>query len=79
VDVVLSYEPAAAALVVADDGKGIGAVPRPTTLLARGKLGLLGIQERVRLAHGTLDIGPRHGGGTKVSVRVPADVATTTS
>lgn len=79
VDVVLSYEPAAAALVVADDGKGIGAVPRPTTLLARGKLGLLGIQERVRLAHGTLDIGPRHGGGTQVSVRVPADVAITTS
>jgi len=67
------------ALVVADDGKGIGTVPRPTALLARGKLGLLGIQERVRLGHGTLDIGARPGGGTKVSVRVPADVPATTA
>ena len=72
VDVTLSYEPECTALVVADDGQGIGAVPSATTLLARGKLGLLGIQERVRLANGTLDISPRPGGGTKVSVRVPA-------
>lgn len=79
VDVSLVYESEAAALVVADDGKGIGAVPRPTALLARGKLGLLGIQERVRLGHGTLDIGARPGGGTKVSVRVPADVPATTA
>jgi signal transduction histidine kinase len=70
VQVSLSYEAGSAALVVADDGQGIGVVPRATTLLARGKLGLLGIQERVRLAHGTLDIGERPGGGTQVSVRV---------
>lgn len=75
VHVSLTYEPEAASLVVADDGKGIGAVPRPTTLLARGKLGLLGIQERARLAHGTLDIGERPGGGTRVSVRVPSPVS----
>jgi len=79
VDVSLAYESETAALVVADDGKGIGTVPRPTALLARGKLGLLGIQERVRLGHGTLDIGARPGGGTKVSVRVPADVPATTA
>ncbi len=72
VHVSLSYEAELAALVVADDGHGIGAVPRATTLLALGKLGLLGIQERVRLAHGTLDIGERLGGGTRVSVRVPS-------
>ena len=72
VDVSLSYEPECAALVVADDGQGIGVVPSATTLLARGKLGLLGIQERVRLAHGTLDISTRPAGGTKVSVWVPA-------
>lgn len=71
VEVSLSYEPDCMALVVTDDGQGMGTVPSPTTLLARGKLGLLGIQERVRLAHGTLDIGARPGGGTKVSVQVP--------
>lgn len=75
VDVSLSYEPGSMALVVADDGQGIGAVPSATTLLARGNLGLLGIQERVRLANGTLDIGARPGGGTKVSVRVPVTLS----
>lgn len=72
VHVSLSYDVESAALVVSDDGQGIGTVPRATALLARGKLGLLGIQERVRLAHGTLDIGERLGGGTQVSVRVPS-------
>lgn len=72
VDVSLSYEPEASVLVVADDGRGIGTVPSAATLLAGGKLGLLGIQERVRLAQGTLDIGDRPSGGTKVSVRVRA-------
>jgi signal transduction histidine kinase len=71
VEVSLSYEHETAALVVADDGRGIGTVPGPTALLARGNLGLLGIQERVRLAHGTVDIRARPGGGTEVSVRVP--------
>lgn len=71
VTVTLHYEADVTTLVVADDGRGIGAIPRPTTLLARGKLGLLGIQERVRLAHGTLDIGPRLSGGTEVRVHVP--------
>ena len=75
VQVSLSYEPESATLVVADDGRGIAAVPGATTLLAQGKLGLLGIQERLRLAHGTLDIGARPGGGTMVSVRVPAALA----
>lgn len=72
VTVSLSYEIGAAGLVVADDGQGIGELPRPTTLLSQGKLGLLGIQERVRLAHGTLEVGVRPGGGTLVSVQVPS-------
>ena len=75
VDVSLSYESGSMALAVADDGQGIGSVPSATTLLARGNLGLLGIQERVRLANGTLDISARPGGGTKVSVRVPVTLS----
>lgn len=69
--VALHFEREAATLFIGDDGRGIGAIPRPTTLLARGKLGVLGIQERVRLAGGSLHIGPRQGGGTEVRVRVP--------
>lgn len=72
VEVILRYEPDAAALAVADNGRGIGTVPPATTLLARGKLGLLGIQERVRLAHGAFTIIPGAGGGTTVNVRIPA-------
>ncbi|NJD29531.1 MAG: PAS domain-containing protein [Chloroflexi bacterium] len=75
VQVSLSYVPGYAVLVVTDDGRGIGPVPTPTDLLAAGKLGLLGMQERVRLAAGTLEIGPRPGGGTMISVRVPAPQA----
>src|SRR3990172_9532184 len=71
VRVSLAYEPDASALVIADDGRGMGAVPKATTLLARGNLGLLGIQERVRLANGTIDIGTWPGGGTTVKVRGP--------
>ena len=71
VRVSLTYEPDASALVIADDGRGMEAVPKATTLLERGNLGLLGIQERVRLADGTIDIDTRPGGGTMVKVRVP--------
>ncbi len=75
VDVSLAYEPDGTALTIADDGRGIGTVPSATTLLAGGKLGILGIQERVRLARGSLDIGARPGGGTRVSVRVRATLS----
>ncbi len=75
VRVALSYEPDHAALVVADDGRGMVEVPKPTVLLTRGKLGLLGLQERVRLAHGTVSIDTRPGQGTTVRVRVPTDLA----
>lgn len=71
VRVGLSYLEASTELSISDDGKGIGVVPRPTELLAQGKLGLLGMQERVRLAHGHLDVGTAPGGGTMVSVTVP--------
>ncbi|MEW5990405.1 MAG: ATP-binding protein [Chloroflexota bacterium] len=71
VEVRLTYDAQWAELVVGDDGVGMESVPTPTGLLARGKLGLLGMQERVRLAQGSLDIEARPGGGTTVSVRVP--------
>jgi two-component system sensor histidine kinase UhpB len=55
-------------LVVADDGRGIDLADARR----RGGLGLVSLEERVRLAGGTLDVGARAGGGTEVRARVPA-------
>jgi two-component system sensor histidine kinase UhpB len=55
-------------LVVADDGRGIDLAEARR----RGGLGLVSLEERVRLAGGTLDVGVRAGGGTELRARVPA-------
>jgi signal transduction histidine kinase len=65
VEVVLRYLDAEVELTVRDDGRGI----------ARGDgqgHGLAGMRERVALHSGTLDAGPRAGGGYEVRVRLPA-------
>jgi len=72
VRVVLSYATDSVTLEVADDGVGMGPVPAASALLAKGKLGLVGMQERVRLAQGSIEIAGRPGGGTAVRVEVPA-------
>ncbi len=49
---------------VADDGRGVGEEP--------GKgYGLIGMRERAELAQGTIEIGPRSGGGTNVALELP--------
>jgi signal transduction histidine kinase len=58
-------------LGVADDGAG---VPAPGAGRGEG-FGISGMRERARLAGGTLTIGPRPGGGTAVTVRLPAEPA----
>jgi signal transduction histidine kinase len=60
VDVEVRYDPGAVELVVRDDGQGARAVGD-----GRGQ-GLAGMRERVELHHGTLDAGPRAGGGFEV-------------
>ncbi len=51
-------------LAVGDDGAGIAPGQRHG-------FGLLGMAERVHRLHGTLDLRPRPGGGTDVTVRLP--------
>jgi signal transduction histidine kinase len=67
----LAFGPTCACLVIRDDGRGLGAIPSAAALLANGKLGLVGMEERTRLAGGEFAIRARPGGGTTIRVRVP--------
>jgi signal transduction histidine kinase len=65
VEVVLRYLESEVELTVSDDGRGIAAGD------GRGH-GLVGMRERVALHSGTLQAGPRAGGGYEVRARLPA-------
>ena len=69
VSVLLERRPDYVSLIVEDDGVGFDADGRGS--VAEGKLGLLGMQERVTLAGGTLEIESTPGAGTTVFVRIP--------
>jgi signal transduction histidine kinase len=63
--VIVTYEPGALRLEVTDDGRGVNA--RATA----GGHGLIGMRERVAVYGGTLETGPRHGGGYQVVAYLP--------
>jgi signal transduction histidine kinase len=58
-------------LIIRDDGHGPGTLPSAASLLGAGKLGVVGMEERARLAGGDFCLRPRRVGGTVVLVRVP--------
>ena len=61
-------------LVVRDDGRGPSAVPSASELLAAGKLGLVGMEERARLSGADFEVRPSPRGGTSIVVSVPIEV-----
>jgi signal transduction histidine kinase len=64
-DVVIRYGPSALEVSVVDDGIG-------ATAAANGRgHGLIGVRERVALYGGTVDSGPRDGGGYELRARLP--------
>ena len=67
VSIVLRISDGAVTIEVGDDGRGAGA----------GKsldgFGIIGMRERVAAAGGTLDVGPRVGGGWRVRANLPID------
>jgi PAS domain S-box-containing protein len=72
VSVMLCRENGSLELAVRDDGAGFD-VAAARDRAARGdSLGLLGMQERVRLAGGTIDIRSAPGQGTEIRITLPA-------
>jgi len=70
--VALEHADAKTVLVVEDNGTGFELPESMAALANRGKLGLVGMQERVRLLGGTLDVESEPGRGTRVTVALPA-------
>ncbi|MFZ0756025.1 MAG: sensor histidine kinase, partial [Trebonia sp.] len=73
----LQYRPGLLTVQVDDDGAGNGGsggggatAPQPTS-----GMGLIGMRERVSALGGSLDAGPRAGGGFRVRAELPARAA----
>ena len=64
--VVVRYEPGALGLEIVDDGRGVNGRSE-----GRGGHGLVGMRERVAVYGGTLETGPKPGGGFRVVARLP--------
>lgn len=64
-EVVVRFDPRALELDVLDDGQG------PSASANGGGHGLIGMRERAALYGGTIDTGPRNGGGFAVHARLP--------
>lgn len=55
-------------LMIADDGEGMEPMPSPSELLSSNRFGLIGMEERARLAGATLSLRSRPHGGLVVEV-----------
>ena len=71
VRVVLRCRRAWTELTVADDGCGFSVEPGLARAARRGRLGLIGIHERVRMLGGTFRIDSAEGGPTTLTVTLP--------
>lgn len=67
VDVELDVRQSGIRLTVSDNGRGFDA----TGVRGRGGLGLVGMEERARLAGGTLSVVSAPGAGAKIQVEIP--------
>ena len=79
-EVLLTYEPAALVVEIADGGRPIpAAAPAPDAggagVPGGAGMGLLGLRERVALYGGEFAAGPRPGGGWLVTARMPVEPA----
>jgi len=70
--VTLKFDEDKTVLTVKDNGKGFEVPERVGDLATSGKLGLVGMQERARLASGSLTLQSESDKGTTITVVVPA-------
>jgi signal transduction histidine kinase len=77
VQIDLKHQQGILSLVIADDGRGFARKDPVRSAVAEGKLGLLGMRERVVLSGGELTIESAPKAGTRVTVRLPAAAFTT--
>ncbi len=68
----LTYAAERVRLLVRDNGRGLEPIPSAAELLAQGKLGLVGMQERARLAGADFRARALPDGGTSIEVTVRA-------
>ncbi|MEO3748938.1 sensor histidine kinase [Plantactinospora sp. B5E13] len=75
VDVRVRYLRHEVEVEVTDDGRALATVPSARSPQSDG-LGLIGMRERVAAHDGSLEVGPRQGGGFRVRARFPVAPAT---
>ncbi len=68
--ITLAYGEGSIKLTIQDNGKGFSLPKRISSLSAKGKLGLIGIQERVNTLNGKLKITSKPLSGTTISVEL---------
>ncbi len=68
--VTLSYGEDSIKLTIQDNGKGFSLPKRISSLSSKGKLGLIGIQERVNALYGNLKITSKPLSGTTITVEI---------
>jgi len=73
VSVLLERRPGCVSLIIEDNGQGFDADAVMRAPATQGKLGLLGMQERVKLIGGSLEIESTPGAGATVFVRLPLE------
>jgi signal transduction histidine kinase len=73
VSVLLERRNGQVSLIIEDNGRGFDAVAALQAATARGRLGLLGMRERVKLLNGSLEIESTPGAGATLFVRLPLD------
>ena len=71
VEATLHFEPSLVTLTISDDGLGFSPPSTLEELVLTGKLGLVGLKERVSLLAGAIDLQSSPGQGTSVSVQIP--------
>ncbi|MCK4580428.1 MAG: sensor histidine kinase, partial [Dehalococcoidia bacterium] len=69
--IALEHQEGELRMTIVDDGKGFELPTQLSDFAGQGKLGLTGMEERVRLVGGKFEASSQIGEGTMIVVRVP--------